>query len=79
MSLEGDRAIVHIPGKSSILTKPLQKGQKTNVRRGSLLHESIIGRRVRDRIQAQKGPEYRVTLPTLDEYVVLTPRLVTPV
>ncbi|KAE8133252.1 S-adenosyl-L-methionine-dependent methyltransferase [Aspergillus pseudotamarii] len=90
---EGDRAIIH--GKTPSLTKPLQPGQKTDLRRGYLEHSSIIGRRVRERIQAQKGqhninyltsflhpstgPEYRLTLPTLDEYVVLTPRLVTPI
>ncbi|OGM46983.1 tRNA (adenine-N(1)-)-methyltransferase [Aspergillus bombycis] len=79
---EGDRAIVH--GKTPSLTKPLQQGQKTDLRRGYLEHNNIIGRRVRERIQAQKGqhnlsPEYRLTLPTLDEYVALTPRLVTPI
>ncbi|KAF7592186.1 hypothetical protein BBP40_000527 [Aspergillus hancockii] len=74
---EGDRAIIH--GKTPSLTKPLRKGHKTDLRRGYLEHDSIIGRRVRERIQAQKGPEYRLTLPTLDEYVVLTPRLVTPI
>ncbi|RAQ50743.1 tRNA (adenine-N(1)-)-methyltransferase [Aspergillus flavus] len=101
---EGDRAIVH--GKTPSLTKPLRQGQKTDLRRGYLEHNNIIGRRVRERIQAQKGqhnlncpkgherksrtlpniashpstgPEYRLTLPTLDEYVALTPRLVTPI
>ncbi|KAF9892024.1 hypothetical protein FE257_002988 [Aspergillus nanangensis] len=74
---EGDRAIIH--GKTPILTKPLRYGHKTNLRRGTLSHDTVIGQRVRDRIQAHKGPECRLTLPTLDEYVVLTPRLVTPI
>ncbi|KAL1849271.1 hypothetical protein Plec18170_007563 [Paecilomyces lecythidis] len=74
---EGDRAIIH--GKNPILTKPLTKGQKTDVRRGVLRHDDIIGKRVRDLVQAHKGPEYRLSLPSLDEYVVLTPRLVTPI
>ncbi|KAL2820210.1 S-adenosyl-L-methionine-dependent methyltransferase [Aspergillus cavernicola] len=74
---EGDRVIVH--GKNPLLTKPLRRGQKSDVRRGKLQHDQIIGRRVRDRVQAQKGPDYRLTLPTLDEYVALTPRLVTPI
>ncbi|GAD97829.1 tRNA (adenine-N(1)-)-methyltransferase [Paecilomyces variotii No. 5] len=74
---EGDRAIIH--GKNPILTKPLKKGQKTDVRRGTLRHDDIIGKRVRDLVQAHKGPEYRLSLPSLDEYVVLTPRLVTPI
>ncbi|PTU18416.1 hypothetical protein P175DRAFT_0526162 [Aspergillus ochraceoroseus IBT 24754] len=74
---EGDRVIVH--GKTPQLTKPLRKGQKSDVRRGQLEHDQIIGRRVRDLVQARKGPEYRLTLPTLEEYVALTPRLVTPI
>ncbi|KAL4896740.1 S-adenosyl-L-methionine-dependent methyltransferase [Aspergillus ambiguus] len=74
---EGDRAVIH--GKTPTLTKPLRHGHKTDLRRGSLPHDSIIGQRVRDRIQAVKGPECRLTLPTLDEYVALTPRLVTPI
>ncbi|KAG2418218.1 hypothetical protein HFD88_001319 [Aspergillus terreus] len=74
---EGDRAVIH--GKTPTLTKPLRHGHKTDLRRGSLPHDSIIGQRVRDRVQAVKGPECRLTLPTLDEYVALTPRLVTPI
>ncbi|BDD58527.1 hypothetical protein MPDQ_002548 [Monascus purpureus] len=74
---DGDRAIVH--GKHPLLTKPLKKGSKTEVRRGVLRHDSIIGQRVRDLIQAHKGPEYRLSHPSLDEYVALTPRLVTPI
>ncbi|KAJ9241315.1 hypothetical protein DTO271D3_8396 [Paecilomyces variotii] len=74
---EGDRAIIH--GKTPILTKPLTKGQKTEARRGVLKHDDIIGKRVRDLVQAHKGPEYRLSLPSLEEYVVLTPRLVTPI
>ncbi|KAB8236227.1 tRNA (adenine-N(1)-)-methyltransferase [Aspergillus alliaceus] len=74
---EGDRAIIH--GKTPSLTKPLRKGQKTDLRRGYLQHDTVIGRRVRERFQAQKGPDYRLTLPSLDEYVSLTPRLVTPI
>ncbi|KAF7116661.1 hypothetical protein CNMCM5793_005153 [Aspergillus hiratsukae] len=75
--LEGDRVVVH--GKTPSLTKPLRRGQKTDVRRGVLEHDSIIGQRVRDLVKAQKGPDYRLSLPTLDEYVSMTPRLVTPI
>ncbi|KAL2005646.1 hypothetical protein VTN00DRAFT_10139 [Thermoascus crustaceus] len=74
---EGDRAVVH--GKNPLLTKPLTKGGRTEVRRGVLQHDDIIGKRVRDPIKAYKGPEYRLSLPTLDEYIVNTPRLVTPI
>ncbi|GFF41227.1 hypothetical protein IFM46972_06473 [Aspergillus udagawae] len=74
---EGDRVVVH--GKTPSLTKPLRRGQKTDVRRGVLQHDSIIGQRVRDLVKAHKGPDYRLSLPTLDEYVSMTPRLVTPI
>ncbi|PYH84506.1 hypothetical protein BO82DRAFT_430192 [Aspergillus uvarum CBS 121591] len=74
---EGDRAVVD--GKTPLLTKPLRKGGRTDVRRGRLEHNDIIGRRVRDLIPSHKGPEYRLYLPTLEEYVAMTPRLVTPI
>ncbi|RAH61950.1 adenine-N(1)--methyltransferase [Aspergillus piperis CBS 112811] len=74
---EGDRVVVH--GKSPLLSKPLRKGHKSDTRRGQLEHDNIIGRRVRDLVQARKGPEYRLSLPTLEEYVAMTPRLVTPI
>ncbi|PYH91477.1 adenine-N(1)--methyltransferase [Aspergillus ellipticus CBS 707.79] len=74
---EGDRVVIH--GKNPILSKPLRRGQKSDTRRGQLEHNNIIGRRVRDMVQARKGPEYRLSLPTLEEYVALTPRLVTPI
>ncbi|OOF95658.1 hypothetical protein ASPCADRAFT_207055 [Aspergillus carbonarius ITEM 5010] len=74
---EGDRVVIN--GKTPLLSKPLRKGQKSDTRRGQLEHDNIIGRRVRDLVQARKGPEYRLSLPTLEEYVALTPRLVTPI
>ncbi|KAK1149280.1 hypothetical protein N8T08_006502 [Aspergillus melleus] len=74
---EGDRVILH--GKTPILTKPLQKNHKTDLPRGYLPHESIIGQKARSRVQAHKGTDYRVTHPTFEEYVSLTPRLVTPI
>ncbi|RAL17167.1 tRNA (adenine-N(1)-)-methyltransferase [Aspergillus homomorphus CBS 101889] len=75
---EGDR--VFIPGRTPLLTKPLRKGGRTDARRGGQLeHDDIIGRRVRDLIPARKGPAYRLFLPTLEDYVALTPRLVTPI
>ncbi|KAJ5637989.1 hypothetical protein N7490_007868 [Penicillium lividum] len=74
---EGDQVLLHT--KQPSLTKPLQKGGKTNLRRGHLEHDRAIGSRVWDAVQAQKGPEVRLSLPTLEEYVTLTPRLVTPI
>ncbi|KAI9932877.1 hypothetical protein ASPWEDRAFT_33865 [Aspergillus wentii DTO 134E9] len=74
---EGDRVVIH--GKNPSLTKPLKRGQKTDVRRGMLEHDNVIGRRVRDVVKSHKGSDHRLSLPSLDEYVVLTPRLVTPI
>ncbi|CEN59758.1 hypothetical protein ASPCAL02202 [Aspergillus calidoustus] len=77
---EGDRVIINnAKGRDPLLTKPLRKGQKSDVRRGQLEHDQIIGRRVRSLVQARKGPGYRITHPSLEEYVALTPRLVTPI
>lgn len=94
---EGDRVVLHT--KQPQLSKPLIRGGKTNLRRGHLEHNHIIGSRVWDPVQAHKGqnncgperstlsgmtdfltgPELRLSLPTLEEYVALTPRHVTPV
>ncbi|KAL5340816.1 S-adenosyl-L-methionine-dependent methyltransferase [Aspergillus crustosus] len=75
---EGDRAL--ILGKSERLTDPLQKGGKTNAPSGGhLSHDQIIGRAIRQRYQSNKGRKFWLRLPTLEEYVSLTPRLVTPI
>ncbi|KAM0116345.1 hypothetical protein ACP6JC_007103 [Aspergillus fumigatus] len=58
--LEGDRVVVH--GKTPSLTKPLRRGQKTDVRRGVLEHDSIIGQRVRDLVKAHKDANLIVSL-----------------
>lgn len=41
--------------KQPVLTKPLKKGDKTNLRRGHLDHDRVIGSRVWDTVQAHKG------------------------
>ncbi|QKX55598.1 uncharacterized protein TRUGW13939_02694 [Talaromyces rugulosus] len=74
---EGDRAIIH--AKVPYLTKPLKHGERTEVSRGVIHHDDIIGSRVWDPIKAHKGSLFRLSLPTLEEYVVYTPRLVTPI
>ncbi|OOQ91083.1 tRNA (adenine-N(1)-)-methyltransferase [Penicillium brasilianum] len=74
---EGDRAVLQ--QKQPQLTKPLKSGDKTHLRRGHVAHDKIIGSRVWDAVQAHKGPDVRLSLPTLEEYVALTPRLVTPI
>nr|KMM65947.1 tRNA (adenine-N(1)-)-methyltransferase [Coccidioides posadasii RMSCC 3488] len=74
---EGD--VVIINGRNPLLTKALGRNKQTGVSRGVIQHNDIIGRRPRDLVKAQKGPSYRITFPTLDEYATLSPRLVTPV
>ncbi|KKZ63439.1 hypothetical protein EMCG_02250 [[Emmonsia] crescens] len=74
---EGDRVLINT--KIPILTKPLKKDEKTKLSHGSLEHIEIIGKKPRDPIRAKKGSVYRVTHPTFEDYIVRTPRLVTPV
>ncbi|CAG8023107.1 unnamed protein product [Penicillium olsonii] len=74
---EGDRVILH--GKNPLLTKVLKSGEKHQVSTGTVEHDSIIGKRPRDKVQMRKGPPVRFSFPTLEEYVSLVPRLVTPI
>lgn len=53
---------------------------------GRLSHDDIIGKTVRETVRTKvredsksKGAEYRIQEPTLEEYVRLTSRIVTPV
>lgn len=54
MWLEGDRVVIH--GKHNpALSKPLQKGNKTDTRRGVLEHDTLLDGRVWDVYRAHKG------------------------
>ena len=46
---------------------------------GHISHSEIIGRNERDIVKSNRGADLRAYLPTLAEYVTLTPRIVTPV
>lgn len=46
---------------------------------GLISHDSIIGTRIQDFVKSTKGVPFRVYQPTLEEYVTMTPRKVTPV
>ncbi|OJD15654.1 hypothetical protein AJ78_04115 [Emergomyces pasteurianus Ep9510] len=74
---EGDRVLINT--KTPILTKPLKKDERTKLPRGYIEHIEIIGKKPRDPIKANKGALYRATHPTFEDYIVRTPRLVTPV
>ena len=77
-----------------ILTRPLKAGRRVESHRGVVRHDDIIGKRARDivsvlpkrhrdgkdaRGRQEQSQEYRLYEPTLDEYVRLTRRLVTPI
>ncbi|EEH45428.2 uncharacterized protein PADG_01578 [Paracoccidioides brasiliensis Pb18] len=74
---EGDRVIIN--SKNPVLTKPLKKDDQTTVANGTLKHDDIIGKQSRDAVRTTKGSLLRVTQPTLEDYIVLSPRHVTPV
>ena len=77
----GDRLILRMKGDSSreLFTKPLRHGKVVQCRWGSIPHDSLIGKSVRDIVASSTGKEFQLHVPTLEEYVTLTPRLVTPV
>lgn len=68
-----------------ILSKPLEPGKRIESHRGTILHDDIIGKRVRDVVRSltprsgRDGTEYRIHTVTLDEYVRMARRLVTPI
>ncbi|CAG8932544.1 unnamed protein product [Penicillium salamii] len=74
---EGDRVILH--GKNPLLSKVLKKGEKLQLANGAVEHDSIIGKRPWEKVQMRKGSPVRFSFPTLEEYVSLVPRLVTPI
>lgn len=61
-------------------TRPLKKGAAIETHYGTIKHDDLIGRiKNRDTITTTTGRRVRVHVPTLAEYVTLTPRIVTPV
>lgn len=62
-----------------VFTKPLKAGKSVATKWGNLEHDYLIGKEARDTVTFSTGREFRLHLPTLGEYVELTPRLVTPV
>ena len=65
--------------KFNILTKPLHESKSVHSHHGYISHRDIIGKRVWDAVETNKGVRVTLHEPTLDEYVRYTPRLVTPV
>lgn len=76
---DGDCVILRHKGDVIGLTSPLGMQTRTTTRLGNVDHKHIIGKKIRDVVVSSKGKELRLHAPTLDEYIVMTPRLVTPV
>ena len=70
---EGDRVIIH--GKQPSLSKALKRGEKLQTARGAVDHESIIGKRVWDTVQARKGqyPHFSILGHDIDISVIYRP------
>lgn len=66
-------------GQAIALTNPLHQKGKTRTKFGSIEHKDVLGKQPRDIVISSRNIELRLQVPTLDEYVVLSPRQVTPV
>ncbi|MCJ1438572.1 hypothetical protein MMC27_007962 [Xylographa pallens] len=77
----GDRLVLRMKEDSSreLFTKPLRHGKVVHCKWGSIAHDSLIGKSARDIVASSTGKEFQLHVPTLEEYVTLMPRLVTPV
>lgn len=62
-----------------VLTQPLRRDSKTTTRYGDVSHNNLIGKQARDTVTTSKAWELRTHIPSLEDYVTMTPRLVTPV
>ncbi|KAK5050410.1 hypothetical protein LTR84_003691 [Exophiala bonariae] len=74
---KGDRVIVD----GTKLSKPLIKNGKTPVRGGDIPHNDIIGREASKPFFASSSKDklFRISRPTITQYISQTPRLVTPI
>lgn len=78
-NVAGDRVLLQIRGTEVFMTKRLDPEETTSCQLGGIKHSDIIGKKSRDTVRSTTGRDVRVYLPTLAEYVTLTPRRVTPV
>ncbi len=73
---EGDRVLID----GTKLTFPLSKNAKFELSKGQLHFNDVIGKPTRSTfVRTSKGSLHKIELPSLEEYVTLTPRFVTPV
>ncbi|KAI9849640.1 MAG: hypothetical protein M1837_002765 [Sclerophora amabilis] len=64
---------------ASILTAPLSPSQRIKTHKGIIWSSELLGKRARDVVETTSGTRYRISYPTLGEYIELTPRKVTPI
>ncbi|KKY25002.1 putative trna (adenine-n)-methyltransferase [Phaeomoniella chlamydospora] len=74
----GDRIFVRTKRKE-VLSAPLQKNNKTDLALTSIAHNDIIGQLPGTPIRAKNDGLFRISHPSLEQYVALTPRKVTPI
>lgn len=77
--VDGDCVVLRHKGDVIGMTTPLNVQTRTSTRLGNIDHKNVIGKKIRDVVVSSKGKELRVHAPTIDEYIVMSPRLVTPV
>ena len=65
--------------KISHFTKPMKSGRTIQTKWGAIDHDLLLGKESRDIVSTNTGRDFRVHFPTLEEYVIQSPRLVTPV
>ncbi len=80
---EGDSVLLkrtNDPASSSIFIRKLRASDGVfQSHFGVIHHRNLIGKRARDIVKTNKEKAYWISEPTLEEYVLLTTRLCTPV
>ncbi|KAK6520746.1 hypothetical protein TWF506_000993 [Arthrobotrys conoides] len=66
-------------GRDSVFIPNIQPGKVNVTHKGNFSHDTLIGRQVRDVVKTNTGAEYLITFPTMEEYIVLSNRIVTPI
>ncbi|KAF2084286.1 hypothetical protein K490DRAFT_49530 [Saccharata proteae CBS 121410] len=82
-SLEGDNVLLKVlwppSDRNNRFVQSLKADKQLHTHHGYINLSDVVGKRIRDIVKTHKGTEYRIFEPTLDEYVTLTPRVVTPI
>lgn len=77
---EGDRVLIHDDSHQGRFSAPLKADNHEDVTRGRVNANDIIGQPIRPfNVQTSTGVKFRVSYPTLEEYLSRTPRKVTPI